>query len=71
MQYSLVLYYIISHLLLLYCSRHIQVTNNYSTMEVEKEEIEYKNETSHSLFLGFLLFYITLTNYYIIQDTFR
>ena len=40
-------------------------------MEVDGEEIEYKNETSHSIYLGFLLHYITLTNYYIVQDTFK
>ena len=28
---------------LLYCTEHIQMTSNYSTMEVEAEEIEYKN----------------------------
>ena len=40
-------------------------------MEVEGEDIEYKNEMSHSLYLGFLLHYITLANYYNVQDTFR
>ena len=42
------------------------MTSSYSTIEVEAEEIEYKNETSHSIYLGFLLHYITLTNYYIV-----
>ena len=41
------------------------MTSNYSTIEVDAEEIEYKNETSLSIFLGFLLQYITLTNTYI------
>ena len=45
------------------------MTSNYSTIEVEPEEIEYKNETYLSLYLGFLLHFIKLTNYYI--DTFR
>ena len=42
------------------------MTSNYSTMEEEREEIEYKNETSHSIYLAFLLHYVTFTNYYII-----
>ena len=46
------------------------MTSNYRTIEVEAEEIEYKNERSHSIYLGLLLHYITLTNYYIVQDTF-
>ena len=45
------------------------MTSNYCTIEVEAEEIEYKNETSHSIYLGFLLYYITLTYYYILADT--
>ena len=40
------------------------MTSNYSTIEEEAEEIEYENETSHSIYLGFLRRYITLTNYY-------
>ena len=28
------------------------MTSNYSTIEVEAEEIEYKNEMSHSIYLG-------------------
>ena len=47
------------------------MTSNYSTIDVEGEEIVYKNETPNSIYLGFLLHYITLTNYYIVQDTFR
>ena len=47
------------------------MTCSYSTTEVEAEEIEYINERSHSIYLGFLLHYITLTNYYIVLDTFR
>ena len=42
-----------------------------SIPNVKAEEIEYKNETSHSIYLGFLLYYITLTYYYILADTFR
>ena len=42
------------------------MTSSCSTIEVEAEEIEYKNERSHSVYLGFLLHYITLTNYYIV-----
>ena len=34
---------------LLYCIGHIQITSNYNTIEVEGDEIEYKNESSHSL----------------------
>ena len=33
------------------------MTSNYSTIEVEGEEVEYKNEMSHSIYLGF--YYIT------------
>ena len=47
------------------------MTCSCSTIEVEAKEIEYNNEMSHSIYLGFLLHYITLTNYYIVQDTFR
>ena len=39
--------------------------SNYSTIEVDREEIEYTNETSHSIYLRFLQHYITLTNHYI------
>ena len=42
------------------------MTSIYSTMEVEAEEIEYKNERSHSIYLENLLHYIILK-----QDTFR
>ena len=47
------------------------MTSNYSTTEVEVEEIENKNETSHSIYLRFPLHYITVTNFYIVQDTLR
>ena len=43
--------------------------SNRSTIEEEAEEIEYENIISHSIYLGFLLRYITLTNYYIVQHT--
>ena len=41
------------------------MTSNYSTTEVKEKETEYKNDTSHSIYVGFLLHYITLrpTNY--------
>ena len=42
------------------------MTSNFSTIQVEAEEIEYKKETSHSIYLGFLVHYITLTNYDIV-----
>ena len=54
-----------------YYEAYIQMTANYSTTEVEAGEIEYKNETWHSLYLGFLLTYIICINHYIVQDTFR
>ena len=38
------------------------MTSNYSTIEVEAKEKECKNETSHSIFLAFLLHFITFTN---------
>ena len=44
------------------------MTSNYSTIDVEGEEIVYTNETPNSIYLGLLLHYITLTNYYIVQD---
>ena len=56
---------------LLCCTGHIQMSSNYNTIEVEAEEIDYKNEMSHSIYLGLLLHHTTLTNYYIIQNTFR
>ena len=40
-------------------------------MEVEAEEIEYKNETSHSQYFAFILHYITPTKYYIVQEKLR
>ena len=42
------------------------MTSNYSTIDVEGEEIECKNETPNFIYVGFLLHYITLTNYYIV-----
>ena len=47
------------------------MTSNYSTMEVDGKEIEYKNEMSQSIYVGFLRHYSTLTNYYNAQETFR
>ena len=43
--------------------------SNYSIIDVEGEEIEYKNETLPSIYLAFLLHYSTLSKYYIVQDT--
>ena len=56
---------------LLYCTVHIQMTSNYTTMEVEGEEIKYKYERSYSIYFAFILHYITLTKYYNVQDTIR
>ena len=56
---------------LLHCTGHIQMTTKYSTIEVEAEQTEYKNETSHSIYFEFILHYITLTKYYIVQETLR
>ena len=56
---------------LLYWIGHIQMTSNYTTIEVEGEEIKYKNEMSNSIYFAFILHYITLTNYYIAQDKLR
>ena len=47
------------------------MTSKYNRTEEEAEEIDYKNERSHSIYLQFLLHYISLTNYYTVQDTFR
>ena len=47
------------------------MASNYNTIEMEAEEFEYKNERSNSIYLRFLLHYISLTNYYIVQDTFK
>ena len=56
---------------LLYCIGRIQMTSNYNTREVEGEEIQYKNERSHSIYFAFIIHFITLTNYYIVQDRLR
>ena len=47
------------------------MTSNYNTIEVEAEVIEYKNERSHSIYFAFIIHYITLTKYYIVQETLR
>ena len=36
---------------LIYCKGHIQMTSNYSTIDVEGEEIECKNEMLNSIYL--------------------
>ena len=41
------------------------MTSNCNTIEVEGEEIEYKNERPHSIYFAFIIHYITLTSYYI------
>ena len=40
-------------------------------MEVEAEEIKYKNERLHSIYFAFILHYITPINYYIVQETLK
>ena len=42
------------------------MTSNYNKTEAEAEEIEYKNEMSHSMYLGLLLHYITYQLFYCI-----
>ena len=44
------------------------MTSNYNTIEVEAEEIEFKNERSHTIYFAFIIHYITLTNYYIVIE---
>ena len=45
--------------------------SDYSPIEMKEKEIQYINETSRFVYLRFLLIYISLTNYYIVQDTFK
>ena len=45
------------------------MTSIYSTIEIEAEEIEYKRKCH--IYLAFLIYYMTLTNYYIVKDTLR
>ena len=47
------------------------MTSNYSKIVVDPEEIVYRNERSHSLYLGFLPNHIRLTSYYVVEETFR
>ena len=56
---------------LLYCTGHIEIISNYITIEVEVGEIEYQNVNFTFSMLRILLHYITLTNYYIVQDKLR
>ena len=45
------------------------MTSNYSTIDVEEENNSVrKMSMSKSIFLGFILHYITLTNYCIVKD---
>ena len=47
------------------------MTSDYSIIYEEGEEIEQKNEKLHSIYLEFLQHYVTLSKYYIAQDTFK
>ena len=49
----------------------IQMTSNYSTIDVEEKKKSKKMSMSQSILLGFILRYITLTFYYILKDEFR
>ena len=45
------------------------MTSNYSTIDVEEESNRVKKMSmSQSIFLGFILRYRILTNYYILKD---
>ena len=58
--------------LLLYCKGHIQMTCNDSTINVETKSDRVNKITKlHLIHLEFTLQHITLTNYYIVKDTFR
>ena len=46
------------------------MTSNHSNVIMEKKRLN-KMMTSNSTNLEFILQYITLTNYYIVNDTFR
>ena len=46
---------------LLNCRGHIQMTSNYSTIDMLKENNRVKKSTSHLIHLGLILHYITLT----------
>ena len=49
---------------LLNCKGHIQISSNYSTIDVEKGNNRVKKMSmSHSIHLGFILYYISLTGY--------
>ena len=58
---------------LLYCKGHIQITSYDSNVNVETEKNNRVNKktTLNSIHLEIILHYITLTNYYIVKDTFR
>ena len=45
------------------------MTSHYSTIDVEKENNRVKMSASHSIHLGFILHYITLTCYSIVVMT--
>ena len=47
------------------------MTSNCSTIEVETENNSVKMSMSHLIHLEFILHYISLTDYYIVEDTFR
>ena len=58
---------------LLYCNRHILLTSYYSIVNVEINKNNRVNKMIilNSIHLQIILHYITLTNYYIVKDTFR
>ena len=46
------------------------MTSNYSTIDMKREMNRVKKmSTSHFMHLGFILYYITLTGYYVVKDT--
>ena len=52
--------------------KHIQITNNHSTINVEtKNNRVNKMKTLHSIHINFILNFITLTSYYNAKNTFR
>ena len=58
---------------LLYCKGHIQMTSNHSNVNVEIEKINKVNKitTLNLTNLEIILQKTTLTNYYIVKDTFK
>ena len=57
---------------LLYCKGDVQITSGHSTINMERKTIDLlKWKHWIEIHLEFILHYITLTNYYIVNDTFR